>query len=66
MRYSIFDSVGSNGGGSVFDSTRYTGTLTFFMKDEGSGWGLYAWNDNRSAEPDARSWSRLRGVTRPQ
>lgn len=63
--FSLIDSVPLEGGGFRVDSTYYAGILTFFMRDEGSGWGLYAWQDNRSGEPGVKSWSALRGTTRP-
>jgi hypothetical protein len=43
------------------DTTRYAGVLTFYMRDFAGEWRLYAWVDNRSAEPDVKTWGTLRG-----
>lgn len=41
-------------------TSRYAGVLTFFMRDFGSEWRLYAWEDLRSGEP-IDTWGKLRG-----
>lgn len=61
LRYemSVIDST-PPGGGAIPESSFYAGTLTFFMRDEGTGWGLYAWEDDREPDPDILSWTLLR------
>ncbi|MFN0151591.1 MAG: hypothetical protein ACKVU1_12880 [bacterium] len=62
--FTLIDSAPDGGAPGVIDSSSYAGILEFFMRDEGSGWALYAWQDIRSGESGVKSWGELRGRTR--
>jgi hypothetical protein len=50
---------------TVVDSTFYKGTLTFYMRQPGTDWVLYRWEDLRAPEPGIKSWGALRALNAP-